>query len=134
MIKCWLLIMGFLLGGCLGGGGGSAPPATSTGLILSWEQPPLRVDNTALDVQKDVSRWDIYCTFYPTFTDNDIVASVARPDNLAFNLDILRAHGIIPGPDGSFVAVKCVDTDNQVSDFSEPVEWGGPAPNIPTVQ
>lgn len=123
MVKRLLLCGALLLGGCVGGDGGTAPPATSTGLTLSWEQPPVREDNTYLDVQNEISRWDIYCTFYPTFTDNDLVASVARPDNMAFNLGILRAHGIVPGPDGSFVAVRCVDTDNQVSDFSDPVEW-----------
>jgi hypothetical protein len=91
--------------------------------ILRWQQPPTFADNTAMDIHRDVARWDIYCTYFPEATDNDIVASVVNPDNLAFNLELLRQYGIEPGPDGKLVFLRCVGIDNQQSEYSAPAEW-----------
>jgi hypothetical protein len=77
-----------------------------------------------MDIHRDVARWDIYCTYFPEPVDNDIVASVATPDNLAFNLALLRQHGTVPGPDGTLVYIRCVGIDNQQSEYSAPAEWG----------
>lgn len=113
-----------LLSGC---GGGSAPPVPvpphDNAEILHWRQPPTFEDNTAMDVRRDVARWDIYCTFFLVPVDNDIVASVVTTDNLSFNLALLRSYGIEPGPEGKFLFLRCVGIDNQASPFSEPAEW-----------
>jgi hypothetical protein len=112
--------------GCNSGGGPSPPPAPDNvprQEILQWVQPPTFEDNTVMDVYRDVARWDIYCTFFPEATDNDIVASVVNPDNLAFDLSLLRQYGIEPGPDGTLVFLKCVGIDNQQSEYSAPAEW-----------
>lgn len=108
-------------GGC-GGGGNVTPPPEHTE-VLSWEQPATFNDNTPMNIKRDVSRWDIYCSFFPSFIDNDLAASVVTFDNLAFNLSLLRLYGIEPEKDGKFVAVRCVGIDNQSSDFSVPVLW-----------
>jgi hypothetical protein len=71
----------------------------------------------------DVARWDIYYSAFGTFIDNDLVASVATPDNLAFNLTLLRPFGIAPDADGSFISIKCIGIDNQQSPYSEPTIW-----------
>jgi len=107
----------------VGCGGGSAPPLHDNAEVLRWAQPPMFADNTPLDIHRDVARWDIYCTYFPMPVDNDIVASVATPDNLAFDLALLRQYGIEPGPDGKLVFLRCVGIDNQQSDYSAPVEW-----------
>jgi len=114
-----------LAAGCSGGGGPSPPPPDNVprAEILRWVQPPTFADNTPMDIRRDVSRWDIYCTFFPPPVDNDIVASVANPDNLAFNLSLLRQYGIEPGSDGHLVFVRCVGIDNQQSEYSAPAEW-----------
>jgi hypothetical protein len=122
VMKMRLLLLGvLLLGGCSGGGG--SPPGSFGNEVLHWEQPPLFADNTPMDVRREVSRWDIYCTFFPFPSDNDLVASIATPDNLSFNLALLRAYGIEPGPDGQLIFLKCVGIDNEASDFSAPTEW-----------
>lgn len=115
-------ILIFLLFGC-GGGGPSPGPLPPRAEILRWEQPPWNADNTPLDIQRDVSRFDIYCSDYPIPLDNEIVASVASPDNTSFNLKLLRQYGIAPGPDGKLVFIKCIRIDKAASDFSAPAEW-----------
>jgi hypothetical protein len=91
--------------------------------ILQWVQPPTFADNTPMDIHRDVARWDIYCTYFPEPLDNEIVASVVTPDNLAFNLALLRQYGIEPGADGKLVFLRCVGIDNQQSEYSAPAEW-----------
>lgn len=123
MWRFWLLCI--LLAGC-GGNGASPVPAPHDNTareVLVWRQPPTFADNTPMDIHRDVARWDIYCSPFLTFIDNDLVASVVTPDNLAFNLALLRAFGIEPGPDGKFIALKCIGIDNQASVFSEPTFW-----------
>ena len=107
--------------GC-GGGDSSAPPSSHTEVLI-WRQPAFFNDNLPMDIRKDVARWDIYCSPVPSFIDNDLAAHVVNPDNLTFNLSLLRGFGIEPGESGKFVSIKCVGIDNQASDFSEPVLW-----------
>jgi len=124
-MKIVLFIMLFLVG-C--GGHDNGPPLIVDNIIspeiLRWMQPSTFDDNSYMDIHKDVLRWDIYCSEYPDFTDNDIVASVVSPDNLAFDLSMLRVYGVKPGPLGSFVSVRCVGLDNATSGFMFPEEWG----------
>jgi len=111
--------------GC-GSGGGPSPPSTDNvprAELLRWQQPPTFADNTPMDIHRDVARWDIYCSYFPEPVDNDIVASVVNLDNLAFNLAMLRQHGIEPGPEGYLVSLRCVGIDNQQSEYSAPAEW-----------
>jgi len=113
-----------ILAGCGGGGGPSPPPDNQVrSEVLRWKQPPTFSDNTPLDIHRDVARWDIYSTPFEVPLDNDLVACVVTPDNLAFNMALLRKYGISPGPDGSLVFLKCVGIDNQGSAFSEPTMW-----------
>ena len=144
-MKRSMLLGALLFGVCFGcGGSGSGPPPTATPApgtchkkeIVSWVQPLTLADNvTPLDIQRDVSHWEIYCTFFPPAEDRNLVANVASPDNLAFDLTLLRAHGIVPDGAEMFVFLKCVGKDNQVSDFSEPVIWEGmPVKSAPNKQ
>ncbi len=117
----WCIFILFSLLGC--GGGGNAPPPPTHTEILVWNQPALFNDNTPMDLRRDVARWDIYCSTFPSFIDNDLAASVVMPDNLTFNLSLLRIHGIELGDEGKFISIKCIGVDNQASDYSEPALW-----------
>ena len=119
------ILIALILAGC-GGGGPSPPPPVDNvqrSEVLRWKQPPIFADNTPMDIRRDVARWDIYCSLFDPPADNDIVASVVTPDNLAFNLSLLRIYGYGPGPDGKLVFLKCIGIDNQGSAFSEPAMW-----------
>ena len=111
--------------GCSGGGSSPPPPVDNVPRpeILRWVQPQTFADNTPLDIHRDVARWDIYCTYFPEPLDNEIVASVVTPDNLAFDLSALRQYGIDPGAEGKLVFLRCVGIDNTPSTLSNPVEW-----------
>ena len=44
-------------------------------------------------------------------------------DDEPANLALLRKYGIVPGPDGYLVSLRCVGIDNQQSEYSAPAEW-----------
>jgi hypothetical protein len=116
------VLIALILAGC-GGGGPSPVDNVPRSEVLTWKQPAFFNDNTPMDIRRDVARWDIYCANFDPPLDNDIVASVVTPDNLAFNMALLRLYGYGPGPDGSLVFLKCIGIDNQGSVFSEPAWW-----------
>ena len=115
-------LLALLIAGCGGGGGGAPGPGKTE--VLSWDPPKTWTDNTPLNPLSDIQHNEILCNDNGTFTDNDVVASVAGVDNGAvvksFDLKLLRPYVT---PYSTFVTVRVWAWDNSVSECSQPVWW-----------
>src|SRR3990172_3165319 len=114
------LILCILLIGCSGG----RPPEPTKTEILSWEPPKTWTDNTPLNPFFDIQRNDILCSDNGSFTDEDVMASLAGGDNggivKSFDLKLLRPY---VAPYSTYVTVRVWSWDNSISDCAQPVWW-----------
>lgn len=126
-LSIWfILIIG--LASCGGGDTGNVPPPVQNGdTNLTWTPPVCWADNTPLQPEKDISRYDGYIDEFGSFDDNSaVVFSVSGVDNTgrpitSFNLRLLSAYGIHPP---YYVSLKSVSLDNATSKFSDPAFCG----------
>lgn len=116
--------------GLLSCGSSPAPGPIVNTETLCWKQPPQYADNSPLDLRRDISWYEVHVSDNGAWSDNTLRAALAGVDNAGapistFNLALLAAHGIVPGPDGCYVTVRSVSTDNMASGYGDPCWWEG---------
>lgn len=93
--------------------------------ILSWEQPPCFVDNSYMDVSKEIECFAIYCSdnILDFYTNNDNICPFVYIKAIDNNNNVINSINLIVDNNISnkFISVRSVSIHNLYSDFSEPV-------------
>ena len=120
-ISVTVAVLGALLCAC--GGGGSAsnqpsqpPPPPLQAKMMIWKAPQYFMDNSLLNPENDLQRFEIYIRQDLPFGPGDNPIATASPVDNTFNLATL----VPPLSKGVtyYVSVRAVTVEDEISDFS----------------
>lgn len=96
------------------------PPPPVIPINLWWEPPTTYTDNTPLNPEVEILRYEIALSMQATLGEGNIIGSVEGGMTDHFDLSSLR-NGL-----DQWVSVRCVSGNNVPSDFAPPVLWRYP--------
>ena len=116
-----VIALGLMIAIFSGCGGSSESGPTLPARTLSWETPSSYVDGSAIDIERDLDRIEIYVNENGgTFTTDDHRADVSA-GTTSFNLANIGSP-LTEGPT-YYVSLRAVARTGLKSDFSQPVSF-----------